>query len=123
MSSSKHFKGVAYDIIHHAVSGLSYLHPHLGDACEEAQINEVKIELLAKEVYPKKLPLKKPLKFALSSLQVKMKEIVEKKNLSLSSISRLDLLFKFEKNRPDNYLCQIKSELELNNGKVYEKTI
>ena len=123
MSSSKHFKGVAYDVIHHAESGLSYLHPHLGEACEEVKINEVTIDLLARDSYPESLPIKQPLKLALNALHEKMKEIVEKKNLPFSSIVRFDLLFKFDPNRSDNYLCQIKSELELNNGKVYVKTI
>ncbi len=46
MPSSKLLNGVAHDILHHAMSGLSCLHPHLSQTCRTAGVTEITLDLM-----------------------------------------------------------------------------
>lgn len=77
MSSLKQLQGVAHNIAHHSQSSLSWLHPHLGQACDHAGVTAADLELLAAQPYPSGLPTHellprlKPLEMVLQALQAK----------------------------------------------------
>ncbi|MCK5354688.1 MAG: hypothetical protein KAJ63_06185 [Methyloprofundus sp.] len=117
----KKLKGVAYDIAHHAQSGLSWIHPHIGGACKETGITEATIHLLSENPYPENLPIKKPLELAISSLQKKYEEIMLKTGLPLSSVKSFDIIVIF--NSADNYTCSVRSILKTESGKIYDQIV
>ena len=116
MASLKPLKGVAYDIAHHAQSGLSYLHPHMGQMCREAGITEVTIDLMAKDSYPSDLKEYKPLKLAIGALKEKFASILSKREMSLDFIKELRLKFVFY--TADNSLCIVESTLVKTSGVI-----
>lgn len=121
MASLKPLKGVAYDIAHHAQSGLSYLHPHLGEMCREAGKTEATIDLMAKNSYPTELREYKPLKLAIGALKEKFAIILSKREMSLDFISELKLKFIFY--TADYSLCAVESTLVKTSGITYVHTV
>ncbi|BBN81459.1 hypothetical protein PA25_14440 [Pseudoalteromonas sp. A25] len=121
MASLKPLKGVAYDIAHHAQSGLSFLHPHLGEMCREVGITEATIDLMANESYPAELREYKPLKLAIGALKDKFAIILSKREMSLDFISELKLKFIFY--TADNSLCAVESTLVKTNGITHIQTV
>ncbi len=123
MSSLKLLKGVAYDIAHHSQSGLSWIHPHIGEACQEAGVNEATIHLLSNNPYPDNLPVKEPLKLAINSVKKKYEEIMQKVGLPLAEVESLAIIVLFKSNRTDNYTCSVKSIMKTTSGKTYEQLV
>ena len=95
MSRLDRLQGVAHDIGHHAQSGLSYLYPHLGQACRQAGVRTVAIDLLDPAPYPAELPRHEPLAKALISLRMKLAELLRKHGRSLDelTLARLEMGF------------------------------
>jgi len=114
MASQKPLKGVAYDIAHHAQSGLSYLHPYIGDLCKEAQINEATIDLVAIDSYPSELRKVEPLINSVGTLKQKFESILSKQKMELKFISSLKLKFIFHSG--DSFVCSVESTLVKSNG-------
>jgi hypothetical protein len=52
MTSIKKLSSVCHNIAHHAVSGLSYVHPHLRQACKGIGIDTITIDLLREQPCP-----------------------------------------------------------------------
>ena len=121
MASLKPLKGVAYDIAHHAQSGLSYLHPHMGEMCREVGVAEATIDLMAKDSYPAELKEYKPLKLAIGSLKEKFMSILSKREMSLDFIKELKLKFIFYTS--DNSLCIVESTLVKTSGITHIQTV
>src|SRR6266516_1415231 len=101
MASLKPLNGVAHDIAHHAQSGLSWLHPHIGEMCRKAGVNKAVVEITESQPYPPGLERYKPLELALESLHKKLLEILQKQSLSLADVASLQLEFTFSPNRTD----------------------
>lgn len=66
MPSQQVLKSVGHNIAHHAQSGLSYVHPYLGQLCREAGVMSIEVELLDALPYPVGFPLMRPLELALA---------------------------------------------------------
>ncbi len=122
MVSNRIFSSVAHDVAHHAQSALSWLHPHLGDACKNAGMFEVSLDLLSGKPYPNWLVVSEPLRSATEALQHKFKVMVAGRGLNLDSLNSAVLKFLFLPST-DSYSCVVKSELVLINGRVYSRTI
>ena len=121
MASQKPLKGVAYDIAHHAQSGLSYLHPHMGELCKEIGVTEAVIDLMADNSYPKDLRVYKPLKLAIGALKDKFHSILIKREMKLEFVNVLKLKFVFYAG--DNYLCTVESILVKADGTKHIQTV
>ena len=121
MASQKALKGVAYDIAHHAQSGLSYLHPHMGELCKEKSISEATINLMVKDSYPEELRKYKPLKLAIETLKSKFLSILDKREMKLDFVNELTLKFVFYAG--DNYLCSVESVLVKADGVKHIQTV
>lgn len=69
MASHKRLKSVVQSIAHHSVGALSFVHPHLGKACEEAGINSIEVHISESEPCPRILINVEPLRLALNTLR------------------------------------------------------
>jgi len=119
MASKKHLNAVAHDIAHHAVSGLSWLHPHLGEACRRAESDEVVLDAARVDPLPDGFPASEPLKLAAGGLHRTFVAIVEKKGFSVGDVKRAELRFVFSPNRKDDYSCTCFSHLTASDDREY----
>ena len=69
MASHKRLKSVVQSIAHHAVSALSFVHPHLGQACEAEGLDSIEIFVCEDEPCPKIFMNIEPLRLALNKLK------------------------------------------------------
>jgi hypothetical protein len=123
MASLKAIKGVAYDIAHHAQSGLSYVHPYIGELCAEIGINETSLSLLDSHPYPENLRRIEPLELACTALKRKFIELLEKMDLPIAEVTSIDLRFIFGPTRADHYLCSVESILIRASGTKYVQLV
>jgi hypothetical protein len=123
MPSQKILSSVAHNIAHHAVSGLSYVHPHLKPALVEIGLNSISIDLLKPSPCPIQLQSNKPLVLALAGLHSKFEEILEAEGLSISSLQSAQLLFDFPSNYSDNYCSDCHASLTAVTGKTYRQSV
>jgi hypothetical protein len=123
MTSLKAIKGAAYDIAHHAQSGLSYVHPYIGTLCAEVGINETVLSLLDSRPYPENLRRIEPLELACSALKKKFIELLEKMDLPVAEVNSINLRFIFEPTRADHHLCSVESILIRSSGIKYVQLV
>jgi hypothetical protein len=95
MTSKKRLNSVAQSLSHHAASGMSYLNPHLGEACKKSKIYSVSIDVLKQDNYPDVLGHSKPLKLALKSLRQTCVNILAKEGFSVNEINNITMNFNF----------------------------
>jgi hypothetical protein len=117
--SEKPLNGIAHDIAHHANSGLSFLYPHLWQACSSTGVLSATVELLEPEPYPLGLVKLKPLQSALATLLKRFWEIVEIKGLLRSSMASVNLRFFFPTPPTDGSLFAVESSVKTTSGKVF----
>jgi hypothetical protein len=97
MPTQRHLNAVAHDIAHHAVSGLSYIHPHLGQVMRELNIDEVELNLLSEIPLPPILRGRKPLDLSSQALRSMFHDIVRKKGFELTDVKEAILRFCFSR--------------------------
>lgn len=119
MPSQRALAGVAHDIAHHAASGLSYIHPHLYQACVAAGVRTARIDLLASDPYPSGLPEIQPLRLALGALQEKFSDVLRANGFAASDVAEAGLAIQFPLAGADGYTCQSASRLVSARGRVY----
>lgn len=129
MASLKELQGVAHNIAHHSQSSMSWLHPHLGQACHLAGVSAAEVELLSAKPYPlglpthELLPSLKPLELALQGLQTKFWEILKQQGLCRADISSVRLEFHFGALPRDAYLCSVAAVITATTGKVFQQSV
>jgi hypothetical protein len=123
MTSMKVLQSVAHDIAHHAQSGLSWLHPHIGQGCRTIGHLEIEVELTSTEVYPPALPPMEPLRLALLGLRDRFWKIVVAHKLEKSSVKEASLLFHFSEGRRDDYSSEVTGRVTGSNGRTYEARV
>ncbi|MEP7706088.1 hypothetical protein [Paraglaciecola sp. 25GB23A] len=116
MASLKPLKGAAYNIAHHAQSGLSCLYPYVGELCQKAGLTAVTIRLLDEEPYPTELDYIKPFSLAVNALVVKFEEILSKLNLPISEVAQMDLTILLNKENGDGSVYSVESKMVLKSG-------
>lgn len=123
MASTKRLNSVAHSIAHHAVSGLSYLHPHLSKACEAEGTTYVEIELLAEEPCPILFRKNNPVLLSIRELKNFYLRLLESEGFRKDDLTETHLLFSFDLKRFDHYCSVCTATLKANDGKVFEKTV
>ena len=118
MTSDKIYNSLTHNIAHHAASGLSYLHPHLSQACKAHGTKDICLRLTEKNVYPHDFPVPDPLKLSTETLKKTFLEMISNLNLSSEKIESASLHFYFSPPY-DDYTCVVESEVELQNGKKF----
>lgn len=122
MPSKKRYKSITHSIAHHAVSGLSFVHPHLGKACEEVNAKDVAIDLLAEEPCPNEFIHLKPLRLSLTTLKNTFIELLEKEGFSVQDVKEAVLTFSFYPHL-DHYCSRCFAHLVSTDGDVFEQTV
>lgn len=123
MASLKPLKGAAYNIAHHAQSGLSCLYPYVSDLCKKADLTAVTIKLMDEDPYPKELEFLKPFSFAVNSLVAKFEEILVKLNLPISEVVEMDLTILFNNGYGDGSLYSVESKMVLKSGTKWVQVV
>ena len=103
MPSHKLLNGVAHDIMDHAMSGLSYLHPHLTQICRSARITDITLDLMRESPLPTTIPEYKPLVLASQTLHRTFVKILSKMGFTLADLSSASLTFHITPDAPDDY--------------------
>lgn len=102
MTSEKRLSSVCHSVAHHAVSGLSYLHPHLARACRANDLPEANINLIADAPLSPGLIASEELYLAVTSLRARFAQILESEGFALTDLRTARLLFKFAGYRDDH---------------------
>jgi hypothetical protein len=116
----KLLQGVAHDIGHHAQSSLSWLHPHLSQACRVAQLDAVEVRLTDANPYPSVLAPREPLRLALAGLRERFWQILQAHQLERSTVAEARLTFSFREDRSDDYSSEVRAVVVGSNGRAYE---
>ena len=119
MPSQRALAGVTHDIAHHAGSGLSYVHPHLYQACRAAGVREATVDLLEDAPYPPGLPRIEPLGLSLTALHNKFLAILAANGFGPSDVAAATLRFQFPLLGADGYVCQVAARLESSRGRLF----
>jgi len=123
MPTRRALTGVAHNIAHHAQSGLSYLHPHLFEACRDAGRRAAELELLQPVPYPNGLPPRKPLQLAVGALQDKFWEILEREQFSRDAVASVHLYLQFPAFGGDGSTCSVRATVVAADGVSYASTV
>jgi hypothetical protein len=99
VASTKRLRSVAHSTAHHAVSGLCYVHPHLGIACEARRLRTVEVDLLRGGFNPPIDPLPDEIKLSTEALRQKFAEILTSEKIDKELILRAKALFQFDRGR------------------------
>ncbi len=95
MTKIKRLRSVVHCTGHHAISGLSFVHPHLGEACKDNKISSVSVNLLKEEFIPKLRSISKELNLSTTALRKTFIEFLNKENISNNEIVKAYILFNF----------------------------
>lgn len=121
MASKKLFKGLAQNIAHHSESFLSYLHPHLGRACQAVNLSNVTLNLLGGPAMPDNVPSSKELDLAIPAWRSRFQEMTTKVGADFSKIQSASVNFDFTAWK-DLYSADATAELVLLDGTKYTAT-
>lgn len=123
MPSLKLLNGVAHDIAHHAVSGLSYIHPYLGELCRSMGKLTIALNVLSDSPLPENIIPVEPLALSSRALHQKFLEILERNGFSLKDVQSAVLTFSFSPSRTDDYIATCKASLVASNGKIFVQIV
>ncbi len=123
MSSHKRLKSVAHSLAHHAVSALSYVHPHLSESCEREGLSSIEIDLMAANSCPKQFLGNKPLELSLNELKVTLNTILESEGFKINDLKSIILEFSFYHGQKDHYCSNCKATLYSTECRLYERTV
>jgi len=92
MVKTKTLQGLAHDTLDHAIGPFGWLHPHVGEYAEDAQLETIAIDLIATPpIETPKVPT--PLKLASAALQEWFKEHLEAYGFTIRDISGARIVF------------------------------
>lgn len=93
--STKRLRSVLHSTAHHAVSGLCYVHPHLGEHCKVLGLKEISVSLLTPEFDPPIEKLSKEIVYSTDALREKFREITQSEGMTEESFSSASARFSF----------------------------
>lgn len=93
--SNKRLRSAIHGIGQHSLSGLSYLHPHLGEFCRRAGCRSASIDLLTGEVESLGRKPSGPLRKAAACLPARFAAILESERIDIGSLqsARIEIHF------------------------------
>ena len=95
MTSIKRLRSVIQSTAHHAVSGLCYIHPHLGEECKKEGLKKITLNLLKPEFTPKLTSVTNELELSTNALREKFRELLLVENIQVSDIENAIIVFDF----------------------------
>ena len=119
MASHKRLKSVVQSIAHHAVSALSFVHPHLGQACEAEGLDSIEIYVSEIEPCPEVFLNIEPLRLALNKLKKTFYVLVVTEGFEPKDIESAKLVFEFDHGLLDHY-CSVCTASLVSASKTYQ---
>ena len=101
MPSQRVLQSVAHNLGHHAVSGLSFLVPHVFRAARHSGQLTVSIDLLADEPLPRTFSIDEPLRLSVGALRERFNEILSFEGFTRDAIRAVTVAFRFEDQWPE----------------------
>ena len=87
MPSTKRLRSVTHSTAHHSVSGLCYVHPHLGAVCKEHGYREMSVNLLAPEFNPELKEISKELELSTNALREFFNGVLESEKMGIAELN------------------------------------
>ena len=110
MPSTKRLRSVVHSIAHHSVSGLCYVHPHLGQACKETGTDRATINLLDSEPISLIEKTSPEIGLAAPGLREMFSRILRSEEMDQSDLSEALITFIFNRSRwPSGCYVQVTS--------------
>ena len=100
MPSQRVLQSVAHNLGHHAVSGLSYLVPHLFRAAKSNGQLAVSVELLGEQLLSPTMSTDEPLRLSVGSLRERFREILAAEGFAPDALRAATIVFRFENQWP-----------------------
>lgn len=97
MLSTKRLRSVTHSIAHHSVSGLCYVHPHLGSICKKHGYREVSVNLLTQEFKPELKNISRELELSTKALREFFRGVLESEKMSIVELNSAKAIFYFYK--------------------------
>jgi len=117
MENSKRLRSVVQSLAHHSISGLSYIHPHIG---RENDNRNISLYLLSGETNPRIETPSKELVLSSQALKEKFIEILNAEKMDVSIVIETELQFEFDSSSyPKSCYARIKTA----SGKEFEKVV
>jgi hypothetical protein len=86
MGSTKRLRSVVHSIAHHAMSGLCYVHPHLGHARKPLRAERVSVDLLHPKIEPAPAPQLLEIELSTNALRQMFGELLAGESLSTDGL-------------------------------------
>lgn len=118
--SSKRLRSAIHSIAHHAVSGLSFVHPHLGEQAKAAGRRDGSIDLLRGDVLTRGLKISKPLSRASTALSRRFAEILASERIDPATLKSAEIEFQFQSSR---YPVSCYVRVETDEGCIFEDAV
>lgn len=99
MPSTKRLRSVTHSTAHHGVSGLCYVHPHLGSICKDLGYREISVDLLKSGFDPQVAEVTIELALSTEALREFFAGLLESENISKSELTSAEAIFFFHKGR------------------------
>lgn len=99
MTSIKRLRSVIQSTAHHAVSGLCYVHPHLGEECKKSGIKKISVNLVTSDFDPELAYITKELELSTNALREKFSELLAVENIESLEIKSAYVSFGFLRGR------------------------
>ncbi|GIU39942.1 hypothetical protein TUM3794_16630 [Shewanella colwelliana] len=123
MASHKRLSSVVQSIAHHSVSALSYVHPHLSEACEKIGLDSMSVILLAGNECPSEFLGNQPLTLGLRHLSETLANLLIKEGFDPKEIKLAKLTFEFQHGKLDHYCSTCTAELTSPAGSIYRSRV
>lgn len=99
MPSTKRLRSVIHSTAHHSVSGLCYVHPHLGSVCKEHGFRDISVNLLAPEFKPVLKGISGELELSTNALRDFFCSVLESEKTNIAELISAEIIFFFHRGR------------------------
>jgi hypothetical protein len=123
MPRRKRLRSVCHSTAHHAVSGVSFVHPHVLQACGEAGVRSMEIDLLQSEPCPAQYLPNELLRLSLRSLKERFESILSSEGFRSEDLSAASLTFSRAAGHLDQYCTVCRIVLTPMDGEPVECTV
>jgi hypothetical protein len=116
MPRIRDLKGVAHDLVDHAMSGLSFLHPHVWSYARQTTVDEFTVDLL-QDSARSLVEVPEPLRLATESLRNWFQPVLRSYGFNLEDLSSAKLTFGSFGSSP--YVVAARASLVAPSGREY----
>ena len=111
MRSTKRLRSVVHSIAHHAMSGLCYVHPHLGQARKPLGAERVTVDLLNSRIEPSLSPPTREIELSTHAFRETFSRLLETEALQISDLTAAaaTFFFKGDSTWPDGCLVEVET--------------